>query len=155
MLKGEDFFIEDFFEVADELSIFYSELDISKSENFYIQVFEKYFRKQPALNDSELWQELKKETFGVHLPMGASQMERLFEFCNPKEQNLYIFFDFYYCRKIFKFKSFDDLSKIFENTYNFNFYIVGGDFLFVWCKEETIFGVGAAENWIKSLQDNW
>ena len=31
------------------------------------------------------------------------------------------------------------------------FYIVGGDFLFVWCKEETIFGVGAAENWIKIL----
>lgn len=38
MLKGEDFFIEVFFEVAEELNIFYRELDISKSENFYIQV---------------------------------------------------------------------------------------------------------------------
>ena len=155
MIKGEDFFIEDFFDVADELSILYSELGISESEKIYIQVFEKYFREQPALNDSELWRQLKKETFGVHLPMGASQMERLFEFCNPREQSLYIFFDFYYCRKIFKFNSFDDLSRIFENTYNFNFYIAGGDFLFVWCKEETIFGAGVAENWVKCLQSNW
>lgn len=60
MLKGEDFFIEDFFEVAEELNIFYRELDISKSENFYVQVFEKYFRKPLTLNNSELWQELKK-----------------------------------------------------------------------------------------------
>ncbi|WP_180101942.1 hypothetical protein [Acinetobacter sp. YH12126] len=155
MQKGEDFFIEDFFEVVDELSISYHELDINKSENFYIKVFEKYFREKPALNDSELWQKLKKETLGVHLPMGASQMERLFEFCNPKEQSLYFFFDFYYSRKMFEFSSFDDLSRVFENTYNFNFYIVGEDFLFVWCKEETIFGAGLAESWIKSLQNNW
>ncbi|MFL1509686.1 hypothetical protein ACJOXN_02120 [Acinetobacter baumannii] len=155
MLKGEDFFIEDFFEVAEELNIFYRELDISKSENFYVQVFEKYFRKPPTLNNSELWQELKKETEGAHLPMGASQMERLFEFCNPKKQDLYIFFDFYYCKKIFNFKNFDDLSRIFVNTYNFNFYIVGEDFLFAWCKEETVFGAGAAKKWVKCLQENW
>ncbi len=43
MIKGEDFFIEDFFDVADELSILYSELGISESEKIYIQVFEKIF----------------------------------------------------------------------------------------------------------------
>ncbi|HIB8505706.1 TPA: hypothetical protein ACWX32_003572, partial [Acinetobacter baumannii] len=61
----------------------------------------------------------------------------------------------YYCKKIFNFKNFDDLSRIFENTYNFNFYIVGEDFLFAWCKEETVFGAGAAKKWVKCLQENW
>lgn len=46
------------------------------------------------------------------------------------------------------------MSKNFENTYNFNFYIFGEDSLFTWCKEETIFGAGVAENWINNLQDS-
>ena len=91
MIKGEDFFIEDFFDVADELSILYSELDISESENFYIQVFEKYFREQPALNDSELWRQLKKETFGVHLPMGLLKWSGFLSFV-ILENKVYTFF---------------------------------------------------------------
>ncbi|WP_252719183.1 hypothetical protein [Acinetobacter sp. TUM15512] len=125
------YFVEDFFEVADSMSINYEILSENKSQEKLYSLFSIYSLKdfELSINRNNL-KEIPIREFldrqkinGKHLPNGAGNKELLLELLPDNIGEVFYSFDFKDYNRLVKFKNFCDLKVILSQVYNFNYYI--------------------------------
>lgn len=159
MLKGEDFFVSDFIEVAESMKVDLRELNSTLTDEIYSEIFKRYFSGN-KINFSDhvpMCQYLKDETYGVHLPNGSANKKIILDFLENIDQKVYFSFDMYYSKRLFEFKKIKELSNVLDNSYNFDFLIVGEsyNFLLYWSTDEVLIGMGEAKEWVKLIETGW
>lgn len=159
MQDSKNFFVIDFLEVAKELNIEFSILNLIERDIVLSTLFENFFsnRSKNNLLTIPLWQFLKKDSYlGVHLPNSANDRSLFFKNI-PNKNNIMFIFDLEYSVDVYRFKDLNQLFEVLNESYNFNFYIFNSsfDFLISWNKDEVLFGSGEAREWVFKIGNNW
>lgn len=159
MENNRNFFVTDFYEVANDMSIKFSILNRIERDDVLNILFEKFFSKPAEVDllNIPLWHFLKEDNYvGVHLPNAAFDRSLVYkDFPNINE--VMFMFDLEYSSNIYKFNDLDQLFSVLSESYNFNFYIfsLSFNFLISWNKDEVLFGCGKAKDWALQIKKNW
>lgn len=156
----EEYFIEDFFELANNMNINFDILEEYESKEVFKEMIVAFFPsihyEYYSKSDTPLWEFLTVNYTGVSLPMAASQRAKFLDVI-PNIENVKFCFEPNSFKHVIAFENYKGLKSILKNSYNFDFYIfsIDDNFLICWHSFETLFGCCEAVNLVNLIGAEW